>query len=324
MSEPVPEEFPLSDYALRLENAYSRLNGRMKYCGKNAFIHLRRAWRLKEVDQGMAAFRSITAEEEAATALMYALRRKKYPNADRLNPRRHHHKSSIHALMRVLSGTFAKLGYVPELYLFDKTDPPQIRMQIDIHKLAGLPEKEPFFAEPIAPLDFTLNDKNGVKLFSEEFSQFASESGFAETQEFINAEANLRNRILYAADNGIPKFEIKDEFIIDRKNRVLTILTIALMIEQSDTHQSFVVQCLNTLFKVLPRMENVAADDPVTPPPKPVRLEIERSASTKRIDVIRDGSRQTAQFEFTSDTTFKLRWLPPWQVKLVRYDFQSC
>jgi hypothetical protein len=257
------DEIPLSEYAQRLEQAISRLNGRVKYCGKNSFLHLRKAWAIKSLDPGMAAFRSITAEEEAATALIYALKSKRYPHAEKLNPRRHDHKASIYALLQVISGVFAKLDYIPQLFLLDKADPPHIRMQIDIHKLAGIYTEEPFFAEPIDPLDFTLSDIRGVKGFSEEFAQFASDSGCARTREYIETAANLRNRILYASDNGIPRVQIPNEFIIDRKNRVLTILTITLMIEQTHRHQSFVNQCLGALLHALERLDQTSLEAPI-------------------------------------------------------------
>jgi hypothetical protein len=90
------EKCPLSDFASQLEKATERLDKPVRFRAKNAFLHLHKAWRLLRVDQGMAAFRAITAEEEAATALIVSLKRKRYPNSDRLNARNHDHKSSIY------------------------------------------------------------------------------------------------------------------------------------------------------------------------------------------------------------------------------------
>lgn len=55
----------------------------------NAIKHTNRAWKLRAVDPAMAAFRAITAEEEAAIALFKSLRRLGYPGADKLKIRDH-------------------------------------------------------------------------------------------------------------------------------------------------------------------------------------------------------------------------------------------
>lgn len=63
-------EFPFADWLLGVEDAGNRLAGRVRHCSRSAFVHLRKAWRLHGVDDEMSAFRAITAEEEAATALI--------------------------------------------------------------------------------------------------------------------------------------------------------------------------------------------------------------------------------------------------------------
>lgn len=39
------------------------------YAAQNAIFNLKKAWELRDIDSQMAAFRAITAEEEAATAI---------------------------------------------------------------------------------------------------------------------------------------------------------------------------------------------------------------------------------------------------------------
>jgi hypothetical protein len=50
-----------------------------QYAARNAVRHLDKAGEIAEIDPMMAAFRAITAEEEAATAVFHALRRQGYP-----------------------------------------------------------------------------------------------------------------------------------------------------------------------------------------------------------------------------------------------------
>src|SRR4051812_48496164 len=93
-AEPQPG-LPLTPAQVKLERCISKLSGKIRFCGLNAFIHLRKAWTIREVDSGMAGFRAITAEEEAASALLLALQQKQYPNSSRLNHRDHTQKTAL-------------------------------------------------------------------------------------------------------------------------------------------------------------------------------------------------------------------------------------
>ena len=318
MDQSPADGFPFSEYALRLEKTFDHLSGRVKYRAKNAFQHIRGAWVIRQIDQGMSAFRAITAEEEAATAVILALKAKKYPGSERLEHYKHDHKMAVFGLIQVISRIFSRVDYTPQLYLVDGERPPRIRLQFDINRLAGITDAEPLFAEPIYPLDFSLGNSRGAKVLSEEFEEFAGEKGFAKTIGFLKSEANVRNRILYASDTGIPLVKIQDEFIQHRKDRVVTMLTIALMIEQTDEHQSFVVQCLRTLLTTLTRLEAEVGSQLVEPPPATERpiVQITKTPESSKIEVLRNGSSQTAQFEYRASLQFTVRWLPQWYVSL--------
>jgi hypothetical protein len=64
---------PLDDFQLALEALSQKLAGRPRHSAANAFRTLRRAWKIAEIDPEIALFLAITAEEEAATALMVSL-----------------------------------------------------------------------------------------------------------------------------------------------------------------------------------------------------------------------------------------------------------
>lgn len=90
-----PAELPMSENNLAVESNTLRLRGKIKHCTRNAYVNLRKSWTLHPVDSEMYLFRAITAEEEAATGLMLALKQMHYPNAEQLNPRNHTHKASF-------------------------------------------------------------------------------------------------------------------------------------------------------------------------------------------------------------------------------------
>jgi hypothetical protein len=55
----------------------------IRNCCETALLHLEKAWILKD-DKEMAVFRSITAEEEAAIAVFFCLKKHQYTNANKL------------------------------------------------------------------------------------------------------------------------------------------------------------------------------------------------------------------------------------------------
>lgn len=56
-------------------------------------------------------FRAITAEEEAATALMFALKLRGYPRSNRLKPRDHGQKSAWTPLIEAIGKMFAIVSH---------------------------------------------------------------------------------------------------------------------------------------------------------------------------------------------------------------------
>ena len=123
-------------------------------CARNAYLHIQKAWVLEGVDNEMAAFRAITAEEEAASALFHSLKRLGYKGSDKLKVRNHIHKNAVIPFCRAVSGGLAhteKSGIKTALYLDKSEKPWRFRIQIDF---------EPFFRPtiygyPEPPLNFT-------------------------------------------------------------------------------------------------------------------------------------------------------------------------
>jgi hypothetical protein len=214
--------------------------------------------------------------------------------------------------MQIVAGILENAHYTPQVYLVDVDSSPRFRIEIDIHKLAGIESTEPFFAESVLPLDFTISDQNGTKDFAFEFAELASERGHSRVRDYLKAEANLRNRILYAADVGIPKIEIFDEFIFQRRQRVVVILSIVIMLEQTCEIQSFALQCLNALLQTLGSLDAESLPLAETQPSEGMRLQVDRTLNTSRISIVENGKSRTAHFEYVGNTEFQMRWLDPW------------
>ena len=70
---------------------------------RHAWVHIEKARRLIGVDNEMAAFRAITAEEEAATGIIIALKDIRYAHSELLKPKDHKHKSGLWSLFQIVN-----------------------------------------------------------------------------------------------------------------------------------------------------------------------------------------------------------------------------
>ena len=65
------------------------------HCFRSALRHIDRSIALSGVDNEMAAFRAITAEEEASSGLIRALSELGYPESEKIKVRDHVHKQAV-------------------------------------------------------------------------------------------------------------------------------------------------------------------------------------------------------------------------------------
>ena len=102
-------------------------------CARSAVRHLSNAWQLRDLDLGMALFRCLTAEEEAATAVFLALKSRQYEGASRLNHRNHRDKTAVIPFFRAVSANFAKVVTAqmdPKVVLDERGPSPRLRVRI--------------------------------------------------------------------------------------------------------------------------------------------------------------------------------------------------
>lgn len=248
------KHLPLTEAQLELEKAVDRLTGRIRNCARNAFVHIRKAWDLHGVDDAMSAFRAITAEEEAATALLLALKRQRYPGSGLLKPWNHVDKNAFWPVITAVNNVMFESGMHAPSLLLSKTGRPSVSLHIDMMKMAGV-DGEPVWAEVDQPLNFSIRSghasKAVVTLFEAELAALASTSGEKSILAHIKTAANLRNRLLYADDGGIPDIKFEDAFLVERARRVCVLTMITIMVTQTPMHQLFVLQCLKSMLQAL-------------------------------------------------------------------------
>ena len=245
-----------SPFEKRLVSLVEKSKSRGRSRIRNALNHLEHAWTLRTVDLEMAAFRAITAEEEAASGLMYTLQEIGYVNSEKLRPKYHWHKSAVTPFIIVLSlffEDFLKANGIQPIF--------QIKTEGEAEYLSmGIPirvEDKPLLAQPIPPLNFGITVDGKPKSYREELDRFLAERGASSMETHAKELANLRNKILYAADSGYLKIaELQDEFFAIRKRRVFAMLCAYLFVYPYSERQPFVQHCLDTFLVILGSMSN--------------------------------------------------------------------
>jgi hypothetical protein len=251
-----PPELPMDEHHLVVEEGALKLTGRIKHCGRSAYRHLRLAWKLRPIDSEMSLFRAITAEEEAAAALILALQRQRYPGANKLDHKKHDQKLAIIPFLDAIQTMLFDAGVKAPTVQISLGKRPQLSLAIEIKN--NLENEEPLFGWPDHPLNFVLRHGVGQSaetyLFEKELQSVADGRGLENMIAVVRDVANIRNRILYADDGGYPTVTFRDELIIERRRRVTVIMALTIAILQTPSHQLFAVQCLEAFLRVLRKL----------------------------------------------------------------------
>jgi hypothetical protein len=225
-----------------------------KHSARSAIRHVQRAWLLREADAEIALFRAITAEEESASAIFWAFRRRKYRRADELDPRDHVQKNAVTpfawAVREVLSG-FNEETFQPQLIVDRTGKEPKLLVQCRVvHPQLGLT-----FAKPDRPLNFNLEVAGQAYDFVAELDRFAKSRKFSTVLKMLQDRANQRNRILYASGQGIPNFAGDlDRALQQRREHTFRNLAFFLLVDQYPGEQLFARQLLDGFLKVVKRL----------------------------------------------------------------------
>lgn len=249
-------EFPINEADKFMTDVILLMPPPSRWRAFNALRHLNKGWRLRVEDPEMAAFRSITAEEEAATALFLSLKRHRYKGANKLNHRNHVHKNAVIPFIDAVSRAFAKFRDIapPVELVWDKQ---QIPARLILRVMVSHPVRGSVWALPQPPLNFFSSvSQIGLGMvrldFAAEIAQIAIGAKAESIIEYLRERANFRNKLLYAADEGYPGVSGDIEAGLRGLQRnVMTILRIYFMIDPYAKHQGFVQQCLDAFLKML-------------------------------------------------------------------------
>ncbi len=248
--------------------AIGQCNGAIKQCGKNAILHLEKAWKIRDIDTEMALFRAITAEEEAASAVFYCLKNNRYKNSDKIKFKEHAYKLGLHPFLVGVKNSISEFILdnnfpVEKYYLkhIKKNDRKAISLTLSMPK-AG------FDVTPEPPLHFSITSKKSCEIcnFESDFKKYIDGSGYDNSVKYIRNIANTRNKILYANSQGIAKIEVDiDAYINSKKLIIMGYLAIILMIdpwEKESGPSLFVQQALDSYLLLLGRISD---DDVIKP-----------------------------------------------------------
>lgn len=236
-----------------------------KNCFRSALHHLEKATHLSNIDPAMAIFRGITAEEEAASGLMYCLRECNYLDAKRLNPRKHIHKHALIPFLRIVGLFHGQLfeKSLKEYRLDVKEEDGQKRLMLAfpiVH--AGTRQ----WAYPIPPLNVgvSVGASATPPSYQTQISAYVEANGAKDILSYLKNEANLRNKILYASPAGYPTVpEPNPEFLHKKVSHVFILLQTYLLIAPYAERQRYVQDALGaflTMVGALEQQERVSTE----------------------------------------------------------------
>lgn len=230
-------------------------NRQSKHCFRSAINHLERAQTLFLINRNMAAFRCLTAEEEAASGLMHCLKDKRYANSGKLNPRDHVQKNAVieffSAIAQFIEDSFRQFGINMFLSVHEKNGTKFLAFQASM----DLGQGQTIFV-PDPPLNFRLIQDDKRFSYKKQIEKLRDSKRLASISEHLKAKANLRNLLLYANQQGFPSdIEVEEKFFPAYQRRVLALLRCYLMIAPYEAHQQFVQDSLDSFLFMLEKQD---------------------------------------------------------------------
>jgi len=247
------EIFTINEFQRATYNLLMESPRQIRQCIRAAVIGLMKSLALVNIDNEMAILRIITAEEEASTAIIHALKRRGYKNSNLLNHRNHNHKHAIWPFFVAFTGVLQVLDGKIEGQLVFEPDEISSKLSPKI-RFRFVGQSHPGYFYPIPPLDMELHLENGQEKslydFETELKKLATDFNCNAIIDHINKEANFRNQVLYASQEGLPRIEGNvRENILARGQRIFTMMAICLLIDFYPQKQLLVQQLCDSLVK---------------------------------------------------------------------------
>lgn len=230
-------------------------------CARNAVSHLEAAWKIKDTDPEMAVFRAITAEEEAATAIFIALKEKGYENAHKIKFKSHPYKQAVAPFVTAISKFMADVAKWPNFPLGKNYrlsidgEGKDRRLILSFYLGNGL-------ATLIPPLGFKIALNGKPYYFEKELLDITSGQSRSDIIKYVQDVSNLRNSLLYARPEGIPKITVKiDGHLEKRRRTVMTFFRIFSLIHPYKKKALFVEQALKAFLLMMGDIEGIVEEE---------------------------------------------------------------
>jgi hypothetical protein len=198
----------------------------------------------------MAALRCLTAEEESASALFYALKRRRYPRATELDNRSHFQKLAVSPFLRAFGRLAAN---APKASLALVAPEPPRRPHLDVIFQDPATAEEFHFAPPLhfsASLTGTTRSLPTAATIL--IAKAYRVSSLPDLFRVLRRRTKQRTQFLYACKQGTYSVAPLSEAQLAHSQRgVLRDLKLVFLIDPIATIQSLPVQVLDAFFEVL-------------------------------------------------------------------------
>jgi hypothetical protein len=255
--------FEATEFERGVVDLVPRLTSPAHWAAFNAIRHLNAAYRLRELDKNMALFRGVTAEEEAASAVLRSLKQRRYPGSAQLDPRNHLHKHAVIPFFDGITRLLAAIRNPPELRFVIDDSYKTPRLVLEIQATSSASTGTDVWIRPQPPLDFTQSwSVDGgityvVENFSRAFSRITTERAVKSTRDYLRRRANFRNHLLYASSSGYPDFRGDvTPHLVQYKRNVFALIRMFLLIDPYRQHQQFVLQALRGFLFVVSELRS--------------------------------------------------------------------
>ena len=223
-----------------------------RVCFESALHHLECAQKIIFIDPAMAKFRVLTAEEEAASGLMYCLKEMSFSNSELLKPKDHKYKNGIIPFFRIFGLFFrekqSSIIQEPKLHIDEGV---KKRLFIEFKMIVN---GSPSWFRPEPPLGIYMGNTDGeAETFEDQINSFADMHGVKKVFDYIERQANVRNELLYAGKNGYPKRALFENNDFHAKEEVvLNMLKVYLLIRPYNKNElPFVQNSLDCYLRII-------------------------------------------------------------------------
>ena len=227
-------------------------SGRVLQCARHAFHHLERAGQIVDIDPEMAMFRAITAEEEAATAVFFSVRQRRYANAEKIQLWSHPYKAALYPFVMQVYKFLASVSsqFPPiRLRLVEEAERP--------HLVWEFLAPDGRWGMPDTPFDFLVSEAQPGQPyhFERQLEEFSQGPAQGNVKKYIEERANTRNLLLYADEAGRPGVVGgTTETLTEQRKRVVKLCLLACMIAPYKERALFVQQALNAFLMMMGKL----------------------------------------------------------------------